>query len=119
MPAALEMSRIVAPSKPFWRNSLAETRNSSSRRFDSLLRRGRGFVCPRLISATAGGRPSRRRCRPISWSGTVGARFQKGKCLVQFRKTAACRGRGGGVFGQFLQLVLAGIAQGCVYALVA
>src|ERR1044072_584072 len=27
--------------------------------------------------------------------------------------------RGGGVFSQFLQLTLAGVAQGCVYALVA
>src|SRR5258705_5439052 len=29
------------------------------------------------------------------------------------------KGRGGGVFSQVLQLLLAGVAQGCVYALVA
>src|SRR3954463_10709485 len=44
MPAAAEISRIEVPSKPFSRNSFAETRSNSSRRLLSLLRRpARGF----------------------------------------------------------------------------
>src|SRR3569832_27564 len=53
---------------------------------------------------------------------TLGARLAKSKCLVQFAKHLAhtdAANRGGGVFSQFLQLTFAGIAQGCVYALVA
>src|SRR3954471_13413512 len=65
---------------------------------------------------------ARLRCGPIS-SPNGSARLAKSQCLVQFATSSAHskrqRGRGGGVFSQFLQLTLAGVAQGCVYALVA
>ena len=48
---------------------------------------------------------------------------QKSKCLVQLGKIGAHDkagpGGGRGLFSQLLQLLLAGVAQGCVYALVA
>ena len=40
-------------------------------------------------------------------------------CPLRWARTPGMTRRGGGVFSQFLQLTLAGVAQGCVYALVA
>src|ERR1051325_8833071 len=80
MPAALEMSRIEVPSKPFSRNSVAETRSSASRRLLSLLRRAargldfiglktlpRSFPYPGRASGSPGHRLQRESSSFFAW----------------------------------------------------
>src|ERR1044072_7428519 len=87
MPAAFEMSRIEVPSKPFSRNNFAETRNNSSRRLLSLLRRaarGLDFIGSKLSRSF----PRKRESSSWPWvpafagtSGWVGEPWQGGRRL--------------------------------------